>query len=196
MAETRCDRRPAHRKVRTRGVLQALKPAELSAVLRELLERHPDLRPDAEVIATGMMSRSSVEEVAEGVHHTVTSLDVEALHGRAGKQPWGYVEPVDAAWEILEEAVEGYLEDMTRRVKLGLGSAAEAICRGVVLGLYRAQEERSSGLLAWAPDFPIEQCGVVVDRLMSAAPAADRDSIRSRLRGALEDLAPDWAHVI
>jgi hypothetical protein len=66
----------------------------------------------------------------------------------------------------------------------------------VVLGLYRAAEKSSTGLLAWAPDFPIEEHGVFVDRLIKNAPAEERAAIRNRLREALEDLAPEWEHII
>jgi hypothetical protein len=47
-----------------------------------------------------MVSPPSVEQVAENVLDAVTSLDIDSFHGRAGKQPWGYGEPTEAAWEL------------------------------------------------------------------------------------------------
>jgi len=36
----------------------------------------------------------------------IRALDYEDLNARAGSHKWGYVEPSEAAWEILEETVE------------------------------------------------------------------------------------------
>jgi len=63
----------------------------------------------------------------------------ESFNGRAGKQAWGYVEPTDATWELLGEAVEDVVADMKRRANLGLHEAAEAICCGIVLGLHKGE---------------------------------------------------------
>lgn len=38
----------------------------------------------------------------------------------AGRQGWGYVEPTEAAWELLEGALNPFLDEMRRRVELGL----------------------------------------------------------------------------
>lgn len=83
------------------SALDKMTPRELANVLYALQEKHLDLRPEAEAIAVGMMSAASIEEIVEGVRVAVTSLGMDALHGRAGKQSWGYVEPTEAAWELL-----------------------------------------------------------------------------------------------
>jgi hypothetical protein len=57
----------------------------------------------------------------------VTALDLDDLHARAGGHSWGYVEPSEAAWELLEEAIEDLTTDMRRRMEVGLDGAAEAI---------------------------------------------------------------------
>ena len=57
-----------------------------------------------------MVSSPSVDDVAEDVLEVVKSLGEDRLHGRAGRQPWGYVEHSEAAWDLLDEAL-----DMTGR---------------------------------------------------------------------------------
>jgi hypothetical protein len=93
-------------------------PLELAVVLQALLKRHPEFK--AEAVAIGMVSASSVENIAEGMFDAVTSLDLDPLHGRAGNQPWGYVEPSDAAWELLKEPVESVIADMNRYIVLSV----------------------------------------------------------------------------
>jgi hypothetical protein len=42
------------------------------------------------------------------------------------------VEPGEAAWELLEQAVESVQNDMKRRMRAGMESAAEMLCQRVV----------------------------------------------------------------
>lgn len=187
--------RPTRKAKRTAGVLDKMSPGEQAGILRTLLERHPELRREAEAEAVEMMSAPSEEDVAEDVFDAVSSLSIEALNGRAGKQPFGYVEPGEAAWEILEEAVEGFVADMKRRATLGLIEAATVICCGIVLGLHRAEHAGSKELLEWAPDFPSEAaCNAVVE-LMRSFPAAARESVRAHLLLAAASREPNLAVV-
>jgi hypothetical protein len=47
---------------------------------------------------------------------------------------YGYVEPTEAAWELVEEAVMPFIEDIKRRVEAGQQEAALNTCVGVILG--------------------------------------------------------------
>jgi hypothetical protein len=185
-------------KPRSRGAdaLDQIAPSELATVLRVLLAKHPDLRQEAESIAVEMVSSPDVEDVAEDVVEAVTSLGVDRLHGRAGKQRWGYVEPSEAAWELLEEGLECHLDDMKRCVALGLHDAATAICCGIVLGLHKAESSSSDGLLGWAPDFPAETACQAAVELVKICPAEARASTRERLVEAVGVYAPDWGSMV
>ena len=102
------------------GLLDRLSSEEAVTVLRHLLDQHPELRSEAEQLADRLVSSSSIEEIAEDVHSRITSIDLDDLNGRAGAHSWGYVEPSQAAIDLLEEAVEDLVEDMKRRVSWGL----------------------------------------------------------------------------
>ena len=90
------------------------------------------------------------------------AVDVDALSGRAGRHSWGYVEPDQAALDLLGEAVDPFLEDMKDKLGLGLQAEGLEICKGIVLGLYRVHK-RGGELLQYAPEFPEEHAGWVVD---------------------------------
>lgn len=173
-------------------------PGELAAVLRALLAEHPDLRTEAESIATAMVSSPCAEDVAADVFDAVTSLGIESLHGRAGRTPWGYVEPSEAAWNLLHEAVEDFFDDMRRRIDLGLNDAVEATCCGIVIGLYRSRAHGagSDGPLGWAQDFPSEEACAAIAELIRAFPAQGRGAARDRLAAALGDSVPEWDAMI
>ena len=174
----------------------ALERLKADEVLKILLERHQTLREEAEQIATELVSSPSLEDIADDVLAAVTSIGIDAVNVRAGRTSWGYVDPTDGAWELLEEAVESIVDDMKRRMALGRGFAAEAMCRGIVVGLRRAGEFESDGALGWAPDFPAETACDVVGELLRACPAKERKSTRDRLLDALAQDVPDWSEML
>ena len=100
-----------------------------------------------------------MEGIAEDVEQAVLDLDLDDLNARAGRKRWGYVEPTEAAWELLEEAVAPYLDEMRRRTELGLEAAAVAACQAIVLGLYRCQGQATDRVIGWAEDSPAEIAG-------------------------------------
>ena len=106
------------------------------------------------------------------------------------------MEPTEAACESLEESVEDLFADMKRRLELGLETAAEAICRGIVIGLHRARKRGSDGLLGWVVDFPEETACRAVGELLRACPPAVRDAVRDRIVAALAVDVPDWSEMI
>lgn len=145
------------------SVLNSLKPEESQAVLHRLLAAHPALGAEAEQIARSLLGEVSFESVAGQVEDAVRALSLRDLNRRAGRHEWGYTEPTEAAWELLGEAVDPFLEDMKRQMGLGLEAEALEICKGLVLGLYRVRDERGSEFLGWAPDFPDETAAFAIE---------------------------------
>ena len=67
-----------------------------------------------------------------------------------------------AAWKAIEQTVTPYFRELERRVKLRHEDEAIELCKGIVLGLYRA-EQRGFELLEYAEDCPSELAGQAVD---------------------------------
>ena len=174
-------------------VLQRLNPEEAAAVLRHLLAKHLELRPEAEQFATDHLSSGSIEEVAQDVYDRILGIDLDALNGRAGKQAWGYVEPGEAALELMDESLQDLVDDMKRKAELGLLPAAQVVCAGIVQGLYQARDTKSDGALGWAPDFPAEHADYVVGDFLRACPEKNREEARKNLTEILSQSAPKWA---
>jgi hypothetical protein len=145
------------------SLLDGLKPEESRAILQRLLAAHPDLRAEVERIARSVLGAVSFEDIADAVEDAVRALDLDDLHGRAGRHSWGYVEPSQAAQDLLEETVDPFLEDMKRLLGRRLPSEALEICKGIVLGLYRVRGRDADEFMGWVPDFPEEHAVWVVD---------------------------------
>lgn len=171
---------------RKRSALSLLGASELGAVLDGLLRARPELRPEAELIARGQLADTSQEAVAEELEWKLRSLSSAELHGHADRQRWGYVEPTEAAWDLLSESVEPYHREIERLRALGIITAAIETALGVVDALYRCRGRHDSELLlSWAPDFPVEEACSVVDGLAKAGIAVPPDRF--------DDAAPEWA---
>ncbi len=77
--------------------LKALRPHEAKEVLDALLKAHPDLIPEAERLAAGILDDTTWESVREDVTYALLSLPLEALNDRAGYHPGrGYTHEMTA----------------------------------------------------------------------------------------------------
>lgn len=134
-------------------------------MLAAVLETHPELVGEAEAEAHRLLSATTVDDVAAKVSSTLRMIPLEALGARAGRvRGRGYVHETDAAWEILEEAVEPFLADMRRRASLALAGPAAVVATGVVAGLHLVDPPEEGSVLAYAgPDAHGELGDAVLD---------------------------------
>jgi hypothetical protein len=139
-------------------ILMVLNCGERAAILDELVAGSPRIRREAEDAARRRLGCVDSRRVAEEVLEAVVGLDQEELAAHAGRTRHGYVEATEAAWMLLERAVEPWIEDIARRAALGFREAARELTLGALMGMSRAVEyaERDGRLLSWAPDFPGE----------------------------------------
>ncbi|MGD0776491.1 MAG: hypothetical protein ABSC05_27060, partial [Candidatus Solibacter sp.] len=129
----------------------------------------------------------------------VLQFDYDDLNSRAGGHSWGYVEPTEAAWELLEEALEPFVTEMKRYLELGLEEQSREMCQGILLGLYRVQDGRSNDILGWATDFPRESAGHAFEVWMSATGGERAPAKRKQRRLSSEfvrEHLPDWDWVL
>ncbi len=180
-----------------RALVAALGSAEAERLLATLLDAHPDLLAEAAGLAEAHLGSVTAEGVAEDVAFALEGLSVEDIWERSGTQPDGsYVEPGEAAWEVVEEAVAPFIADLTRRVELGRRAEATAICQGVLLGLYRISQEEGDFLDGHAPDTLEEAAAGALEVWRKGskgrAGSAPRPRELAAMRRFLSDALPAW----
>jgi len=170
-------------------VLKAMTAAERGELLDELLTDQPALRDRVEALAAARMSADDQGAVAEEVEFVLRGLDIDQLNGRAGYQRGvGYVEPGEAADGLLDEALQPFLDDLARRGRLGMTTAAAECAVGILDGLYRCRDGGSESLLEYSPDYAIERASEVVARCAELGVDLPVDD--------LVELLPEWDAVL
>ena len=171
------------------AALESLSAAERAGILTALLQAHPQLLVEAEQLAAGFLSQEDRHAVAEDVADELRALHLSQLADRAGPQ-WGggYVDPHDAADEMLDEIVQPYLDDLERRARIGAVQAAREIGFGVLMGLYACRDEDDNDRVlthAGTPD--------AVDNLGSQAIRVMKDAGLDVPDDWLVEQCPAWA---
>jgi hypothetical protein len=169
--------------------LDALSTVERAGILTTLLRAHPELTREAEAIAVKQLAEDDSAAVAADVTAELRALDLEQLADRAGAQ-WGggYVDPHEAAHELLAEVTQPYLDDLSRRTKVGASAAAEQIACGLLAGLYACRDEDDNDLVLTHAGMPD-----AVDHLARAVLATcDKAGIAVPEQWSADN-CPDWA---
>lgn len=135
-------------------------------MLGALLVAHPELRDEAEIIACELLMAVSIDQVASEVEAALRWISLDSLAARAG---WvrgrGYVHETEAAWELVDEAMEPFRSDLDRRSELGLADPSAILAVGVVAGVYRPRKPEEGSVLAYAgADTPVDLASEFLDR--------------------------------
>ena len=173
-----------------RAPLDLATGSEALEVLEALLQRHPELDDEANAILVASLRRIKRRAIASHVVARVDAVGIEHLAACSGRRPHAYVSATEAAWEVLEAAVEAPIAEITRFTQMGLDELARRQCEGLVLGLYELdQEHQGHDVLQYAPDFPAETAGFAIEQWR-------RQGGRDFDRALLEDELLEWAEWI
>jgi hypothetical protein len=175
-------------------VIKKLTAGQALEVVRRLSEKGGKIREAVLAEARNLLTAVDVDETAEEVFFVLDSIDVQDCWNRSGKSRYGYTEPSEAAVELVEEELQPFYDQALRYQELRMAEQETIYSMGVILGIYRYEQESKSEFRAWAEDVPIECAGYLLDKWRkrnkgTAAAQAMNEFIQSR--------CPKWAkHLI
>lgn len=147
---------------KTPSPLRVLDAEQRAEVLKRLLKKRPEIRDEVERIAEQVLGDVDYEKSAGEIAVAVVTCD-----GDPGgvDDLGGYHEPGELAVDDLEEAIEPFVSDLKKRLRLGRVEEARRLCMGIVLGLYRASQESNGnmGALDQVPEWPGEAAEEVIE---------------------------------
>jgi hypothetical protein len=170
-------------------IIGQLSPADALAVLKILTRDDEQLAARVAEIATARLSAVDPGEVALELYEELEFLKVEEVWDRAGPSSrHGYVEPAQAAEQMIDEVIAPYLEELKKLQALGMNAQANGTCMGLLLGLYKFERESRSEFKDWASDAPGAFAWAVVDAWKAGSPgkadvAAVKEFIEDELFG-------------
>lgn len=153
--------------------IQTLSACEAAHVLTSLLNNDPALVKKAYDAAMKLAGAVDADAIMDDVFYRLDSLDADDLNSRSGKTRYGYVDPSEAAWEMFEEALAPFVEEMKKSQERALPAAAKAHCVGIIMGLLKYERESISDLADLVEDAPGEYIDSVVEEWKKSDPSEE-----------------------
>lgn len=132
--------------------LSTITDDQASRVLTHLLNENPELISKAASIAKTLLSDVDEEEICKDVCDALSELDVHDLWEQSGRTRYGYVEPCEHSYEMMEDKIEPFLDEMERYLDRKMVDDAHAYCRGIIRGICVYMSEEAGEFADWAVD--------------------------------------------
>ena len=147
-----------------RKLIDTVHHDDLLAILKTIAEENPNIATRIEQLVFEYLSNVDIEEVTDQVCSELNFINVEAVWDRSGRTRHGYVEPYEAAWEIFEETLEPFINELKKYQKLSMTKEAKYYCMGILKGIYKFDKESRSQYKEWSADASREYFGVVLNK--------------------------------
>jgi len=171
-------------------ILESLTGSDALSILKILADRDERLAREIDAVAGELLGEVNVAGVAANVKDELESLDVDDIFDKSGARRDGYVDPGEAAFQMFEEALAPFLQDMERYRALGLPEQASACCLGILQGIYDFDKDSSTQYKEWGVDAPEEYFGQVAnawENIYHGKPPL------LKLEGFVKEHGPDYA---
>ncbi|NGX43594.1 MAG: hypothetical protein K940chlam7_01892, partial [Chlamydiae bacterium] len=100
---------PKSKKNKKQEIIDKINPLEALRILEILCRKNAEILKRTEELFLNRIREVDVEEIAEEVFSDIDFIDVEDLWDKSGSSRYGYTDPADAAWEMVEEVIEPHL---------------------------------------------------------------------------------------
>ena len=171
-------------------IFNKIRPEEALDILKTLANSDKKLKKRIVDLAEALFANIDFDEICEDVFLALDGIDVHELWDRAGPRTDGYTGPGEMAVEMVEEALEPFLQEMHRLLDLKMNSEAKLCCMGIAKGIYEYEENSTSEFKDWATDIPGEMYSHIVDEWKKRGSTA-KD--RKEMRELVQKECPNWS---
>jgi hypothetical protein len=175
-------------------IINQLSPKDGLAILQTLAREDEQLAIRIAEIARARLRDVDPEKVAFHLYEELEFLEVEEVWDRSGSTRHGYVDPGEAADEMMGEVVDPHLDELKKLHALAMNAQANQMCKGLLLGLYKFDHESTSKFKDWAPDSADGFAGAVIRAWKRGAP--DKAGIAEVRAFIEEELGGWWSRIV
>ncbi|OPZ86302.1 MAG: hypothetical protein BWY75_02188 [bacterium ADurb.Bin425] len=166
-------------------------------ILELLIQRHSELQAEISELAVYALENPDEFCIAAEIEEVLDALNEGAIHSRAGLALSGYTGPEEAAAEALTEALAPYFDRLEQELKDGKDIAALAVCKAIVLAMYRFSKNEDHPLLELYEDYPIETADWAVQLWRTGGDTKKASSSKPKLTRQFpaafaKTHTPDW----
>ena len=136
------------------NILERITADDGLVILKRLAGEDASLLKRIEHAALEYFKEVIVEDIADEVFWDLDSLEVEEIWDNSGPTRYGYVDSGEKAWEMFEDAIEPYLDELKKCQDLKMNKEAKKHCMGILKGIYQFEKESKSEYKDWAADVP------------------------------------------
>jgi hypothetical protein len=140
---------------KSQNFLDAMEPAEALEILKSLSKSDSNIKNQINELFVDQIEEVDRESIAADLLSDLDFIDIEDVWDTSGVARNGCTDPVDAAWEVMEEAVEPYIKEMERYHSLKMFSEEMHYCMGLISALHEFENESDSEFKDQAPDAPL-----------------------------------------
>ena len=170
-------------------ILGMITAKDALTILRCLAEQDGEIAERIDDVAMRIFSSVDIESVASDVQMELESLDVEDVWDRSGSTRHEYVDPGDAAWQMFEDALDPFQDQIERHKQLSMAREAKLVCMGILKGIYDFHKESASEYKDWAVDAPGEYFSMILhDWQKSTKTRKDL----AEMNQFIDENCPDW----
>ena len=137
-------------------IFDAISSDDAFDILRLLAREDREIAKRIEQIAIEYLEDVDIEDIAFEVYFALDGIEVEEVWDRSGNTRDGYVDPTEMAWQIFEEVLAPFRDEVTKYQRLSMYDEAKNCCSGILGGIYKFEKESPSEYKDWAVDAPRE----------------------------------------
>jgi hypothetical protein len=147
---------PASKIALNKQVLDDVSTEHAHEILIRLADEDAKISKRIKELALEYLTEVDMDGIAEDVFYDLGILDVEDVWKNSGSTRYGYVDPYELAFEMFEEALEHYIDDLRKCQKISMDKEAKLHCMGILKGIDKFEREATTEFKDWAVDAPHE----------------------------------------
>lgn len=132
-------------------------------ILKKLADEDAKISKRIDELTLEYLVEVDPDQIAESVFSDLDDLAVEDVWDNSGSTRDGYVDPNELASEMFEEALEPYIDELRKCLKLSMKEESKLHCMGILKGLYKFEKEATTEFQDWAVDDPHENFKHILD---------------------------------
>lgn len=162
-------------------LLDSLSPQQAAQALRQLVATDPAIAARAEEVAGSILSDVDPDDIAEMLADDLSDLAIEDVWDAAGPtRDGGYIDTTDCAWDMLDEVLEPYTDEMMAYIDRGMPDESRDYCLGILMGI-RLFEEMHSSICEEVPDYCSDTFDIVWEEWEEAIGDAEQIALLASL---------------